>query len=871
MSRSTNLRSVTLRSAKLYRYQLPIDGTLVLRGQTVSKRDGWILELCCGEAIGSGQKIGRGEIAPLPGFSHETAEQAELQLRHVIATWVAQGRVDLTDCYPSVAFGVSMALLELADGLPHAANFTSALLLAADPAQIECLGIRLHSTPLVKLKIAVQQASVEGAVTNQLLQQYPALQLRLDANRRWDLATALQFADNISPSLRQQICFIEEPCQQPQDSLRFARETGIAIAWDETVRDAGFTVKAQAGLAAIVIKPSLTGSVEHCMALIQQAHAQGLTAVISSSLESSFGLQQLARLAQWLTPQTVPGLDTVNLFSQQLTVPWPDCDLPLLPLASLPFTSFLQPASDDISAFTCWPWQHWAALRPEQMALSFGQLSFTWQALRELVDIHASQLRDQGVKQDHVVAAVAANGLDVLCLYLACLRLGACCVVLNPKQSDSELQDKLGTLAAQYVWFADPKTQLAEAVTLGTESMLEFGASTMPIIEAMETVAAIDGLKNSSDNGFGNSSDNSSDENKASHIQWQPKRLMSLVFTSGSSAVAKAVAHSGENHLASAAGLLTKFSFKQEDSWLLSLPLFHVSGLAIVWRWLAVGARLVLPENKPLLSQLTKVTHASLVPTQLQRYLAELASMSAQNKVKNKKKSQVKSQLKRVLLGGAVIPVALTDRAKQANIECWLGYGMTETASTVTAKLADSSAGVGQVLPHRQLRLQDKQVMVQGAILGLGYYQKGELRLMTDNSGWLATGDLGAFIDNELFIIGRQDNMFISGGENIHPEQIERILLSHPAVTQALVFPCADPEFGQRPVAVIESTVNLEHAELCDYLQGKLTTFMWPVHYYYLPSAPNLPPELQTTGIKLVRSSVQHWLANIMYTHGHLR
>ncbi len=503
--------------------------------------------------------------------------------------------------------------------------------------------------------------------------------------------------------------------------------------------------------------------------------------------------------------------------------------------------------------FTCWPWQHWAALHPEQTALSLGKQSLTWQALSELMDIHASQLRVQGIKQDHVVAAVSANGLDVLCLYLACLRLGACCVVLNPKQSALELQDKLVTLAAQHIWIAEPQTQLTEAALSATESILEFGVSAISTVEGIERVEGIETDERAAVmDGLENSFDNSSEDSQASDIQWHPKRLVSLVFTSGSSGAAKAVAHSGENHLASAAGLLAKFSFQQEDSWLLSLPLFHVSGLAIVWRWLAVGARLVLPENKPLLNQLSEVTHASLVPTQLQRFLTELTSASTQNK------------LKRVLLGGAVIPVALTDRAKQANIECWLGYGMTETASTVSAKLADSSAGVGQVLPNRQLRLQDKQIMVQGSVLGLGYYQRGRLRPMIDSSGWLATGDLGAFVDNELFILGRQDNMFISGGENIHPEQVERILLSHPAISQALVFPCADAEFGQRPVAVIESTVTFEQTELCDFLQEKLAKFMLPVHYYYLPSAPDLPPELKTTGIKLVRSAVRRWLEKMM-------
>ena len=89
------------------------------------------------------------------------------------------------------------------------------------------------------------------------------------------------------------------------------------------------------GVAAIIIKPTLTGSLARCIELVEQAQAVGLTAVISSSLESSLGLNQLARFAQWQTPNVIPGLDTMQLFKAQLVTPWPDSELPMISLAEL--------------------------------------------------------------------------------------------------------------------------------------------------------------------------------------------------------------------------------------------------------------------------------------------------------------------------------------------------------------------------------------------------------------------------------------------------------------------------------------------------------------------------------------------------------
>lgn len=346
------------RKAKLYHYQLPLDCAMILRGQSVTVREGWLLELSRGSEI---MQQGRGEIAPLPGFSTETAVQAKQQLENVIKIWLDEGIVELNDCYPSVAFGFSMALLELEDGpsqtIRRSCNdndASSALLLAADSGIITAKHKLLLKSRLCKLKIAtlptLDSAIADGEIARHLLQTYPQLRLRLDANRRWSLSTALAFAAKIPADYRHRIDFIEEPCHTPNDCLRFSEQTGIAIAWDESLRDAGIDLISSASpsshemlkavVKSVVIKPMLTGTVGYCAELIAHAHQQGLTAVISSSLESSFGLVQLARMAQTFTPETSPGLDTVNVFTQQLVQPWPNCSLPLLPLSELPVTIY---------------------------------------------------------------------------------------------------------------------------------------------------------------------------------------------------------------------------------------------------------------------------------------------------------------------------------------------------------------------------------------------------------------------------------------------------------------------------------------------------------------------------------------------------
>ncbi|WP_409306421.1 o-succinylbenzoate synthase [Pectobacterium sp. B1J-3] len=317
-----------MRQVKVYRYCVPMEAGVVLRHQRLKTRDGLIV------CLQQGEQQGWGEIAPLPEFSLETLAEAESATLEQLKRWLA-GDALSDDLPPSVAFGLSCAQAELDQQLPTTADYRKAPLCNGDPDELFAMLQALPGEKVAKVKVGLYEAVRDGMIVNVLLEALPDLKLRLDANRSWTRTKADGFARYVAPELRARIAFLEEPCKTRQESREFAQETGIHIAWDESVREADFCVEAEPGVSAIVIKPTLVGSLARCQQLVQEAHQVGLTAVISSSIESSLGLTQLARLAHWLTPDTIPGLDTLELMQSQIIRPWPDSSLPLLSVEQL--------------------------------------------------------------------------------------------------------------------------------------------------------------------------------------------------------------------------------------------------------------------------------------------------------------------------------------------------------------------------------------------------------------------------------------------------------------------------------------------------------------------------------------------------------
>jgi len=447
--------------------------------------------------------------------------------------------------------------------------------------------------------------------------------------------------------------------------------------------------------------------------------------------------------------------------------------------------------------FTDWPWRHWRTLRGDQAAIRLDEQTLNWRELCERVDALAAGFARQGVSEGDGVMLRARNHPQTLLTWLALLQCGARILPVNPQLPAALLNALLPQLTLRFALEPDGQNTVSTLTALRQEGVAGTYA-----------------------------------------VTWQPQRLVSMTLTSGSTGLPKAAVHTGAAHLASAQGVLSLIPFTGEDDWLLSLPLFHVSGQGILWRWLLAGARITVREKQPLEQALAGCTHASLVPTQLWRLL----------------NGDVPIALKAVLLGGAAIPVALTQQARQRGIRCWCGYGLTEFASTVCAKEADGAADVGYALPGREVKIVNEEVWLRGASMAAGYWRNGELVPLVNSEGWFATRDRGSLDAGRLAVRGRLDNLFFSGGEGIQPEEVERVIATHSQVRQVFVVPVDDAEFGQRPVAVLECEEGADISLFPSWIADKLARFQHPLHWLVLPA------ELKNGGIKISRRALQQWV-----------
>ena len=308
-------------------------------------------------------------------------------------------------------------------------------------------------------------------------------------------------------------------------------------------------------------------------------------------------------------------------------------------------------------------------------------------------------------------------------------------------------------------------------------------------------------------------------------------RHATVLFTSGSTGAPKGTLHTFGNHYFSARGSNVNIALEPQDRWLHSLPLYHVGGISIVFRCLLAGASVALPEQEAPLGEAVArsgATHVSLVSTQLSRLLREDGFDP--------------SGLKAMLLGGGPMPGYLLEEALARKLPIHTSYGLTEMASQVTATPPGASREElrtsGRPLPHRELSISDDgEILVRGETLFAGYLEGEAIDLPVDADGWFHTKDLGELdAEGYLRVRGRKDNLFISGGENVQPEEIEEALCLLEGVEEAVVVPVPDPEFGSRPAAFVRTTGGLvEPTNLAQALEPVLPRFKIPVAFYEWP------------------------------------
>lgn len=457
-----------------------------------------------------------------------------------------------------------------------------------------------------------------------------------------------------------------------------------------------------------------------------------------------------------------------------------------------------------------------ATLRPNKVALIFEYTDFTFSELNKTVQLYASKLFTHGIRPNDRIAIFTTNSFNGYIATLALQQLGTEIVFLNTRLSAEELSFQVKDSQVKNILVDDnakadqlakiecPKTLFSEILTL------ESSPKYRPV------------------------------------SQFNNDDITSIMYTSGTSGRPKGVLQTFGNHFYSAIGMSLNLGITDDDSWVLTVPIFHISGFSIMMRSLIYGMPVYLVEkfdvdyiNKILTTQRASII--SLVPTMLKRCLNGIEADQTYNK-----------NFRCVFLGGGPIDNWTLLRCQMLNIPVIQSYGMTETASNVVAlnfKDAERKVGSsGQALFPVQLRItnQDEDgigdIEIKAPNVAKGYLNQPELfNAKMTKDGFYRTGDLGHLDDeNFLYINGRKDDMIISGGENIYPEEVENIYGKIEGLESIAVVGIANDDWGQIPVAYITTKKDayLNGTDLIEYGRSRLAHYKVPHEFRLIEKMP---------------------------------
>ncbi|MFF4256574.1 long-chain-fatty-acid--CoA ligase [Streptomyces sp. NPDC001663] len=485
--------------------------------------------------------------------------------------------------------------------------------------------------------------------------------------------------------------------------------------------------------------------------------------------------------------------------------------------------------------------ERWSTETPHREALAFGDRSWTWSQLDERVRRAAGALRAAGLGPGDRFATLDKNHPACLELTLAASLVGAANAVVNFRLSPDELAHVLHDSTAQLI--------VVGAEFAGTVEQLR------ERLPKVRTVVVLGGEGDEYEDWLADAEPVTEPRLAA------PEECFLQLYTSGTTGWPKGAMLTQRGMLAHAAAVAPAYAMDENTVNVVAMPLFHVGGTSWALGSMSVGARTVVvrelvPATLLDLIEARSATHAFLVPAVIQMLLGDEARARA-----------VLGGLKVLCYGGSPMPLPLMERVLSVlPTPLYSVYGMTELSGVLGVLRPDEHrderrghllASAGRALPGNELRVVDPatgkdvepgqvgEFWVRSEQVMAGYWNMPEAtRQAITSDGWLCTGDAGRVDDDGyLYIEDRVKDMIITGGENVYPAEVERILLMHPAVAEVAVIGVPHEKWGETVKALVvpHGEFTLDESELITFSRDRLAHYKCPTSIASVMALPRNP------------------------------
>lgn len=478
-----------------------------------------------------------------------------------------------------------------------------------------------------------------------------------------------------------------------------------------------------------------------------------------------------------------------------------------------------------------WWVQRWSELHPDKPAILFEGVRISYLELHGRANRTSCWLQSVGIEKGDRVVVMMNNCPEFIEIYLACARLGAIFIPVNFRLAGQELDYTLKNSRPRLFVFGDTCAEIVGELNLnqylppmllasigshsGSPEILDYGSET----------ASFDGQKPFLTKSLGPA---------------DPEEPHVIMYTSGTTGEPKGAVLSHRKTFFNCLNADIFFKLHFDDIMLVILPLFHSGGLfiqasPIIYK----GATMVIhPKYDPY------KTYQDIGRFGVTKFLGVPTVYRALLKVAPEKRGDL-SSLKVCGIGGEQVTPELLGRCKEAGFPVRQIMGQTETSILLWASEEDSlrkPGAVGRPVFHAEVGLVGRdgrpvcpgevgEIVVRGSIMMKEYWRDPVKTEETIKNGWLRTGDLARMDeDGYFYLVDRANDMYISGGENVYPAEVERVLREHPGIEDIAVVGIPDETWGEAGHAFV---VQKEGAEICaqdviSYCEGRLARYKWP-------------------------------------------